>query len=48
MKYWKHNWLTPKAEVRRSPVGGMDVFAKEPVKMGEVVAVWGLSYPEKN
>lgn len=39
--YWRHNWITPKADIKNSPVGGHGVFAKELIKKGELVAVWG-------
>ncbi len=39
--YWKHNWITEKAEVKKSPVGGTGVFARELIKKGTLVAVWG-------
>jgi len=32
-------WRSPKVEVRASPLGGSGVFAREPIKQGEVVAV---------
>jgi len=47
VKYWKHNWLTPKAEVKRSPVGGESVYAKRLIKKGERIAVGGYVIPRK-
>jgi len=40
-QYWRHNWLTPKAEVRQSSIGGKGVFAKEAIGKDEIIAVWG-------
>jgi uncharacterized protein len=42
-------YLTPKAELRRSPVSGYGVFATEAIPEGELVALWAgsaLSYAE--
>lgn len=36
-----HNWLTPKAEVRESSIGGKGVFAKKFIKAGELISIWG-------
>ncbi|HLD85813.1 MAG TPA: SET domain-containing protein-lysine N-methyltransferase [archaeon] len=38
---WSHRWLTPTAEVRNSKIHGTGVFAKSPIKKGEVVFVAG-------
>lgn len=47
--YWRHNWLTEKAEVKKSPVGGEGVFAKALIKKGDKIAVWGgMSSLERN
>lgn len=43
------SYLTPKAEVRPSALGGQGVFAREPVAAGELVAIWGggwMTYDE--
>lgn len=37
----KHSYIIEKAEVRNSPISGKGVFAKELIKKGEVIAVWG-------
>lgn len=36
-----HSILSPKCLVRASDIGGQGVFAAEPIKRREVVAVWG-------
>ncbi|HXK35569.1 MAG TPA: SET domain-containing protein-lysine N-methyltransferase [Candidatus Paceibacterota bacterium] len=38
---WPHRWLTPKAEPRNSLVHGEGVFAKEKIKEGEPINVFG-------
>jgi uncharacterized protein len=38
---WPHRWLSEKAEARKSPIHGLGVFAKEPIKKGENVGVLG-------
>ncbi len=40
-EYARRSWVDPRLEVRPSPVHGTGVFAKEPIRRGEVVAVWG-------
>ncbi len=35
------SWLTPKLDVRRSPIEGLGLFAREPIDAGEPVAVMG-------
>ena len=44
-----YSYLTPKAEVRSSPLGGFGVFAAEPIPRHELVAFWSghaISYAE--
>lgn len=36
-----HSWLSPKCFVAHSSLGGLGVFASEPVAAEELVAVWG-------
>lgn len=36
-----HSWLSGKCEVRESPTSGLGVFATEPIRQNELVAVWG-------
>lgn len=38
---WPHRWLTPKAEPRSSKIHRYGVFAKEAIKKGEPVNVFG-------
>jgi len=40
-KRWSHRWLSPKAEVKNSPIHGLGVFAKSSIKAGEEVGVLG-------
>jgi len=37
----RHSYVIKKAEVRNSPISGKGVFAKELIKKGEIIAVWG-------
>jgi hypothetical protein len=42
-------YLTPKAELRPSPLGGIGIFAREPIAQHELVAFWAgytMSYAE--
>ncbi|HET7827615.1 MAG TPA: SET domain-containing protein-lysine N-methyltransferase, partial [Candidatus Saccharimonadales bacterium] len=39
--YWSHRWLTPKAEIKRSPICAVGVFAKESISGGEIIRVTG-------
>jgi hypothetical protein len=41
MKYRKKSWIGSKIEIRDSQLGGKGLFAKIPIKRGEVVIVWG-------
>jgi SET domain-containing protein len=38
------DWINPKAELRKSSIRGAGLFAKESLKQGELVLVWGCSY----
>jgi len=40
-EYLKQPWISPKVEVRDSPVHGLGLFAKERIEAGEAVAIWG-------
>lgn len=40
-QYWKHKWVSPKIEVRKSPVHGQGSFATAPIQKGEIVSVNG-------
>src|SRR3989338_10400113 len=40
-EYLKESWISPKVEERNSPAHGRGLFAKEPIKAGEVVVIWG-------
>ena len=39
--YWKHKWVSPKIEIRPSPVNGRGSFATKLIAKDEVVAVNG-------
>jgi SET domain-containing protein len=38
---WSHRWLNPKCEVKPSPICAKGVFAKAPIKKGEIVRMTG-------
>lgn len=38
---WPHRWLTPKAEAKESSLHGLGVFAKEKIRKGEPINVFG-------
>jgi len=40
-KYNLQSWIDPRIEIRPSPVGGQGMFARELIKAGEIVIVWG-------
>lgn len=40
-KRWPHRWITSKAESRKSQLHGFGVFAKDLIKKGENVGVFG-------
>ena len=40
-KYNLPSWIDPRIEIRPSPIGGSGMFAREPIKEGETVIVWG-------
>ena len=40
-KYWKHKWVNPKIEVRKSPIHRLGSFACELIKKDEIVSVNG-------
>jgi uncharacterized protein len=40
-EYLKESWISPKVEERNSPTHGRGLFAKEPIKTGEVLVIWG-------
>jgi SET domain-containing protein len=39
--YNLQSWIDPRIEIRASPIGGRGMFAREPIKAGETVIVWG-------
>lgn len=43
-KYRKESWISSKVEVRNSPLHGLGLFAKEPIKKDEVVVIWGGNF----
>ncbi len=43
-KYLKKSWISPKIKVRNSQVHGKGLFAKEPIKKGEIVIIWGGNF----
>jgi len=40
-KFWKHKWVSPKIEVKPSPVDGRGSFATSLIRKDEIVAVNG-------
>ena len=40
-RYLKHSWVDPRIEVRTSAVEGKGLFAKEVIKKGEVIEIFG-------
>ncbi len=40
-KYNLQSWIDPRIEIRASPIGGKGMFAREPIKTGEIIIVWG-------
>ncbi len=38
---WSHRWLSPKTEIKRSPICAVGVFAKDHIKKGEIIRVTG-------
>ena len=38
---WSHRWLTPKAEIKKSPICATGVFAKDRIRKGEIIRVTG-------
>ncbi len=47
-KYREQPWLSPKVEIRRSPIHGKAMFAKYPIREDEVVVIWGGRYVTKH
>jgi len=39
--YEIQSWIDPRIEIRPSPIGGKGMFAREPIKEGEILIVWG-------
>ena len=46
-RYPKESWLSPKVEIRSSPIGGKGMFARNPIKAGETLVIWGGDYVSK-
>ena len=40
-KYRSESWIDPRVELRPSSKGGKGLFAREPIKEGETVIIWG-------
>ncbi len=38
---WPHRWVNPKAKSGRSPLHELGVFAKEDIKKGEMICIFG-------
>lgn len=46
---WPHRWLSPKTEVKDSPICARGVFARERINKGEIIRVTGgLVVPKKD
>jgi len=43
-EYRKEDWISPKVEIRPSPIDGKGMFAVAPIKRDEVVAIWGGNF----
>lgn len=41
IKYPEKSWFSSKIEIRSSPIQGKGMFAKESIKAGETVIIWG-------
>lgn len=41
MKIPSQTWVSPKIEIKKSPLDGKGMFAIKPIKSGEKVLVWG-------
>ena len=41
------SWITPKAEIKESPIGGKGMFAVGDIALGEVVTVWQGTYTDQ-
>lgn len=41
LENWSNRWLSPKTEIKKSPICAVGVFAKSPIKAGEVIRVTG-------
>jgi uncharacterized protein len=39
--YSLRSWIDPRVEIRPSPISGLGMFAREPIRAGEVVIIWG-------
>ncbi len=37
----KEDWVSPKVEIKESPLGGKGMYAKEDIEEGETVIIWG-------
>lgn len=46
-KYPEKSSISPKLEIRSSPIQGGGIFAKEHIKAGETVIIWGGNYVSK-
>jgi SET domain-containing protein len=45
-EYSTEDWVSPKIELRESPINGLGMFAKSPITSGETVVVWGGTFVE--
>jgi len=45
-EYPTEDWVSPKIEVKESPIHGSGMFAKSPITPGEAVVVWGGIFVE--
>jgi hypothetical protein len=41
MKYRRKSWISPKIEVKDSQISEKGLFARAPIKKGEVIIIWG-------
>jgi len=45
-EYSTEDGVSPKIELRESPINGLGMFAKSPITSGETVVVWGGTFVE--
>ena len=46
--YPSEDWVSPRVEIRLSPIHGRGTFARSPLALGETVAIWGGGFVGKD